>query len=46
MQARTADGDVEHARAARDQLVRDFAASPWARRALQQSAPAGDGPPG
>jgi len=33
MQARTADGDVEHARAARDQLLRDFAASPWAQRA-------------
>jgi len=33
MQARTADGDVEHARAARDQLLRDFAASPWAGRA-------------
>jgi hypothetical protein len=24
---------VEHARAARDQLLRDFAASPWAQRA-------------
>jgi len=33
MQARTAAGEVEQARAARDQLVRDFAASPWARRA-------------
>jgi outer membrane protein assembly factor BamD (BamD/ComL family) len=37
MQARTADGDPDHARAARDQLLRDFATSPWARRAM--SAP-------
>jgi TolA-binding protein len=37
MQARAADGDVEHARAARDQLLRDFAASPWARRARSVS---------
>jgi TolA-binding protein len=34
MEARTADGDAEHARAARDQLLRDFATSPWARRAM------------
>jgi 6-pyruvoyl-tetrahydropterin synthase-like protein len=37
MQARAADGDTEHARAARDQLLRDFAASPWANRARSVS---------
>jgi 6-pyruvoyl-tetrahydropterin synthase-like protein len=33
MQGRAADGDTEQARAARDRLLRDFAASPWADRA-------------
>ena len=37
MQARAADGDTEHARAARDQLLRDFAGSPWANRARSVS---------
>jgi outer membrane protein assembly factor BamD (BamD/ComL family) len=46
MQARAADGDAEHARAARDQLLRDFATSPWARRALQPPAAPGAAPPG
>jgi TolA-binding protein len=46
MQARAADGDAEHARAARDQLLRDFATSPWARRALPPSPAPGARPPG
>jgi tetratricopeptide (TPR) repeat protein len=33
MQGRAADGDTEQAHAARDRLLRDFAASPWADRA-------------
>ncbi len=37
MQARAADGDTENARAARDQLLRDFAGSPWANRARSVS---------
>jgi TolA-binding protein len=37
MQARVADGDTENARAARDQLLRDFAGSPWANRARSVS---------
>ena len=46
MQGRLAEGDPEHARAARDQLLRNFAASPWARRALQEPAAGAAGPPG
>jgi hypothetical protein len=46
MQGRAADGDAEHARAARDQLLRDFPTSPWARRAVPEPAAASSRPPG
>ena len=39
---REAAGDPEAARAAREHLLRDFADSPWARRALQEPGEAGD----
>jgi 6-pyruvoyl-tetrahydropterin synthase related domain len=45
MQARLASGDAENARVARERLLREFATSPWAHRALAEGAGSSASPP-